>query len=266
MSLEDNVYEAPDFGHQENPTSCYEQALPVMDTKQPKFDPDPPEYVEVLPDSTPRGIVNPPPYHINKASEVTFSRPMVIPSPGWTHPQEVGISLQQPNNNQQIIQRPPPMPNPEFLTQTVPKTVYPQPMAYSPQSATIPGMMPLQQYPQHCPVQGTTIVNNVQPTVVTTQTTVIASQTPHCRDYLPWSIVNLIFCCFIFGIVALIFSLQTRSAKRYGDWQSAERKSRVALGFNLAALLLGIGSIIVVPSVYYSSSYYYSSIYYYYYD
>ncbi|XP_040183050.1 interferon-induced transmembrane protein 10-like [Rana temporaria] len=264
MSLEDNLYEAPDFGHQDNPPSCYEQAIPVMDTQQPTFYPGPPEYVEVLPDLPPRGIVNPPPNLINNPSEGAFSKPTVIPSQRWTYPQEVGISRQQPNNNQQIIQRPPPMHNPEFLTQTVPRTVFLQPMVYpSPQSAMTPGMMPLQQYPQNCAVPGTMVINTVQPTMVTTQTTMISTQgqAPPCRDYLPWSIVNLIFCCLIFGIVALVFSLQTRSAKKYQDWESAQRKSRAALGFNLAAMLLGIALIIIVPAVYFTRPYYY---YYYY--
>lgn len=137
---------------------------------------------------------------------------------------------------------------------------YPQPMAHpSPQSATIPGMIPLQQYPQNCPVQGTTIINNVQPTVVTTQSTVIASQTPHCRDYLPWSIVNLIFCCFIFGIVALIYSIKTRSAIKQRNWELAMKRSRMSLRFNVSAFILAC-CFAVIAAVYrlcfYSSSSY----------
>ncbi|XP_040183051.1 proline-rich transmembrane protein 1-like [Rana temporaria] len=246
MYEEDNSYETLDLGHWDNPTPCYDNptpcydlALPEMDTTERTFYPPALEYVEVLPDLQPGGMVNPTPYHINNPSEGTFSMPTVTPSPGRRHPQDVRLPFRQHNNSHQIIQKPPPMYN--------------------------PGYLPPQQYPQNFPVPGTMMGNTVQPTVVTTQTTVSSTPTPPCRDYLPWSIFNLLCCCCCFGIVALFFSLQTQSAKKNRDLESAQRKSRVALGFNLAAMLLGISLIIIVPSVYYSlyrSSYYYPSYYY----
>ncbi|XP_077312536.1 uncharacterized protein LOC143933497 [Lithobates pipiens] len=249
MSIEGNVYESIDFGQRDNPTPCYDnatsgcqQALPEMDATQGISYPPPPKYAQTLPDMQPGGVGNPPPYYINNPSN----------NPGWTHPQEASISLPQPNKNHQQIQMPPPMSNSQFLTLQLsepmaPGTVMPQPMAFpSPQFAMVPGMMPPQQYPQNCPYPGTMMVNTVQPMVVTTQTTVFSNTPPPCRDYLPWSILNLLCCCLIFGIVALIFSLQTRSAKKYQDWESAKRKSRLALGFNLTAMLLGIAIIIII--------------------
>lgn len=253
MSTEGNLYETIDFGHRDNPTPCYdnatsryEQALPEMDTTQPTFYPPPPAYAEVPPELQLEGMVNPPPYHINNPSEGAFSRPMVIPSSGWTHPQEVGISLPQPNNNQKMFQKPPPMYNPGFLKSQISKATVPDAVFPSPPHTMIPGIMPPLQYPHNCPVPGTVIVNTVQPMVVTTQTTVISTQTPPYKDYLVWSILNLIFCCLIFGIVALIFSLQTQSSKKHQDWESAKKYSCVALGFNVAAMLLGIVVVIVI--------------------
>ncbi|XP_077312157.1 uncharacterized protein LOC143933077 [Lithobates pipiens] len=223
MSTEGNSKEAVDFGHQDNPppyyenaTSRYEQSLPVMDTTQPPFYPPPPDYLQVLSESQPGGMVNPPPY----------------PSP--PPPQETGISLPQLNNNdQKIFQKPPQMDDPQFST---PKISEPTDLPSSPPAKT-PEMLPPWQDPQNCPVPATVIVNAVQPKVVTTQTTKISSPTPPCRDYLAWSIVTLLY-CFIFGIPALIYSIQTRSAIRHRNWELAKRKSLKAGRCNMYALAL----------------------------
>ncbi|PIO32927.1 hypothetical protein AB205_0029790 [Aquarana catesbeiana] len=237
MSTEGNSYEAVDFGHQDNPppydnaTSRYEQSLPVMDTTQPTFYPPPPDYLEVLSESQPGGMVNPP------------SPPP--PYPGPPPPQEMVISLPQPNNNRKIFQKPLPMNNPEFLTTQISEPTEPEAFP-SPPPTMIPRMMPPLQDPQNCPVPGTMIVNTVQPMVVTTQTTVIPTQKPHCKEYMVWSFVNLIFCCFICGIAALIYSAKTSSSKMNQDWESAKKYSCVALVCNLAATLLGSAIVIVL--------------------
>ncbi|XP_077312535.1 uncharacterized protein LOC143933494 isoform X2 [Lithobates pipiens] len=227
MSTEGNWKEAVDFGYQDNPppyyenaTSRYEQSLPVMDTTQPPFYPPPPHYLQVLAESQP-------PY----------------PAPP---PQEMGISLPQLNNNdQKIFEKPLPMDDPQFST---PKISEPTDLPSSPPAMT-PKMLPPWQDPQNCPVPGTAIVNAVQPMVVTTQTTKISSQTPPCRDHLAWSIVTLLY-CFIFGIPALTYSIQTRSAIRHRNWQLAERKSRMSLRCNLSALSLTCSLAAIVPTVY----------------
>lgn len=202
MSTEGNSHEAVDFGHQNNPppydnaTSRYEQSLPVMDTTQPTFDLPPPDYLEVLSESQPGGMFNPPP-------------PPQYPDPP-PPPQEMVISLPQPNNNRKIFQKPLPMYNPEFLTPQISETTEPEAFP-SPPPTMIPGTLPPLQDPQNCPVPGTMIINTVQPMVVTTQTTAISTQTPPCKDYLAWSIVNVIFCFFICGIPALIYSIKVRN-------------------------------------------------------
>ncbi|XP_077312156.1 uncharacterized protein LOC143933076 [Lithobates pipiens] len=226
MSTEGNWKEAVDFGHQDNPppyyqnaTSRYEQSLPVMDTTQPSFYPPPPDYLRVLSESQPGGMVNLPPHP---------------PYPSPPPPQEMGISLPQPNkNDRKIFQKPLPMDDPQFST---PKISEPTDLP-SPPPAMTPKMLPPWQDPQNCPVPATVIVNAVQPMVVTTQTTKISSPTPPCRDYLAWSIVTLLY-CFIFGIPALTYSIQTRSAIRHRNWELAKRKSLKAGRCNYYALIL----------------------------
>ncbi|XP_040182738.1 extensin-like [Rana temporaria] len=258
MSTEGNSYEGVDFGHQDNPPPYYDnatpQSLPVMNTTQPTFYLPPSDYSE----SQPGGMVNPPPYHINNPSEGTFPGPMVIPSPEPAHPQEMGISHPQPSNNRKkCIQKPLPMYNPELLTPQIPRPTVPEAF---PLPTMIPGMMAPLQDLQNSPVPGTEFVHTVQPMVVTTQTTVISTHTPPCKDYLTWSILNIIFCCFIFGTVALIFSLQTRSAKRRRDWDLAMEKSHKAFRFNVAAITFTCClAASIIPAVYRLNYYSYTS-------
>ena len=35
-------------------------------------------------------------------------------------------------------------------------------------------------------------------------------------DYLPWSIINTLYCCVVFGLMALIFSFKSKSAREQG--------------------------------------------------
>jgi len=51
---------------------------------------------------------------------------------------------------------------------------------------------------------------------------------PAVTDYLPWSIAATILCCNFTGIVAIIFSVKTNSAKHYGDQQEIQRAGRLA--------------------------------------
>ncbi|XP_073457724.1 interferon-induced transmembrane protein 1-like [Aquarana catesbeiana] len=76
--------------------------------------------------------------------------------------------------------------------------------------------------------------------IVTTQPNVMVFPQLAYRDYLGWSVVNLIFFNLILGIVALVFSHKTRDAVRRGDSFAAGSYSRTAFSLNVAALVLGI--------------------------
>nr|XP_008174838.1 proline-rich transmembrane protein 1-like [Chrysemys picta bellii] len=64
-------------------------------------------------------------------------------------------------------------------------------------------------------------------------------------DYLGYSIFTLLCCCLPLGIVALVYSIQTRDANRSGNTAQAQRSSRMARIFNNTALGVGIVVLIV---------------------
>ena len=55
------------------------------------------------------------------------------------------------------------------------------------------------------------------------------------RDYLIWSILNILFGNLIFGLVALYFSVKTRNKVRDQMLDAAQKNSRRALIFNIIA-------------------------------
>ncbi|XP_040182741.1 uncharacterized protein LOC120915964 isoform X2 [Rana temporaria] len=171
----------------------------------------------------------------------------------------------------------------------------PNPPGYSPYpsnySSSPPGYPPNPQgsppnpqgYPSFPPGQGVNAPNTVssygivqttyyggQPqhgVIVTTQPNVIVLPQPVYMDYLAWSILNLIFCNLILGILAVVFSSKTRDAARRGDSTSAASHSRTTFSFNVAALVLGLaGHIcwIVLCVIYFPRNYHYYSNYQYY--
>jgi hypothetical protein len=66
---------------------------------------------------------------------------------------------------------------------------------------------------------------------------------PH--NYLAWSICNLIFCCLPPGVVAIVFSVQSRSAAPRGDVAEAERTANTAKTCNMVATIGG-GIVVVL--------------------
>jgi uncharacterized membrane protein len=62
------------------------------------------------------------------------------------------------------------------------------------------------------------------------------------KSYLIISILNTFFCssCICLGILAIIFSVKTREANKYGNHIDAEKYSKKARNFNILAFLLGI--------------------------
>ena len=60
---------------------------------------------------------------------------------------------------------------------------------------------------------------------------------PH---HLAWSVLNLLFCCLCFGIVAVVKSSHCRSARQAGDHERAATRSREARNWNIAATACGL--------------------------
>lgn len=60
--------------------------------------------------------------------------------------------------------------------------------------------------------------------------------------YLIWSILCAVFCCFIPGIVAIVFSSQVSSRYYSGDIEGAKRASRMAEIWIIASVVIGVVS------------------------
>lgn len=66
-------------------------------------------------------------------------------------------------------------------------------------------------------------------------------------DYLPWSIAATILCCLPVGIVAIVFSVKSNSAKAAGDLRTAAEASNqakiwlyISVGLGLLTSLFGV--------------------------
>ena len=60
------------------------------------------------------------------------------------------------------------------------------------------------------------------------------------KNYLLWSVLTTLLCCFAAGIVALVFSTQVASRYYRGDYDGAERASRNAQIWVIASVVLGV--------------------------
>lgn len=65
------------------------------------------------------------------------------------------------------------------------------------------------------------------------------------RSHLVWSILNMLFCNMIFGIVALVFSINTDTYNKTGNVLEAKLNSQKARTFNIVSTALGVFTIVV---------------------
>lgn len=63
---------------------------------------------------------------------------------------------------------------------------------------------------------------------------------PMPSTYLIWSILCTIFCCFIPGIIAIIFSSQVSSKYYSGDIEGAKKSSRLAQIWIIVSVVIGV--------------------------
>ncbi|XP_053137741.1 proline rich transmembrane protein 1B [Hemicordylus capensis] len=67
-----------------------------------------------------------------------------------------------------------------------------------------------------------------------------ADQRPPPKDYLVESVLVLLFCCLLTGVVALVYSHETRAALNRGDLIQAKAASQKARSLVLFSLLFGL--------------------------
>ncbi|KAM8934289.1 proline rich transmembrane protein 1B [Pelodytes ibericus] len=60
------------------------------------------------------------------------------------------------------------------------------------------------------------------------------------KDYMVESVLVMIFCCFLTGIIAVVYSHETRTALSRGDIVQAQESSRKARSLVLFSLLFGV--------------------------
>lgn len=63
---------------------------------------------------------------------------------------------------------------------------------------------------------------------------------PMPSTFLIWSVLVTVFCCFIPGIIAIIFSSQVSSRYYAGDFEGAKRSSRMAEIWIIVSVVLGV--------------------------
>lgn len=118
------------------------------------------------------------------------------------------------------------------MNRQVPPPVQPQAPEQAP-SATPPQVNP---YPQQTP-----FVSQPNPAP---QSTVIpggeGARRPMPKTYLVWSVLATLFCCFLPGIIGIIFSSQVGTRYYQGDYAGAEKASRNAEIWIIVSFVLGM--------------------------
>ena len=83
----------------------------------------------------------------------------------------------------------------------------------------------------------------------------VSVQTACIRDYMVWSIVNIFLGGILFGLAALLLSIQTRARKEAGDLLGARRMSKITLLFNVFTTLISFvaAAFLIIYLVYFVS-------------
>lgn len=83
-----------------------------------------------------------------------------------------------------------------------------------------------------------------QPVMQPAQPTAPVGAAP--SDYLIWSIVTLVLVSLPFGVAALIFSMQSKTAREAGNYDLAAHKAKTAKTLNVIGLAVAIVSILLI--------------------
>ncbi|XP_072022061.1 interferon-induced transmembrane protein 3-like [Amphiura filiformis] len=124
----------------------------------------------------------------------------------------------------------------------------PPPYEYSSAPGPIPGNNPyITQGQNTTVVVGPGPVAGGSPPGAVTNTTIVrTTQEVAPPTYMVWSILNTIFFCFVFGIVAIIKSNEVSNHMLRGDIRGALQASNSARAWNIAATVTGI---ILIPVI-----------------
>ncbi|ESP04253.1 hypothetical protein LOTGIDRAFT_237441 [Lottia gigantea] len=99
---------------------------------------------------------------------------------------------------------------------------------------------------QGYPVQNQIMYTGGQPNVVVTQptSTVVVNQRP--SDYLACSLLTCLFCFFPTGIVALVFSCNSKQASDRNDFIKGRSDGNIAKIFSIISLCIGLLGVIAL--------------------
>ncbi|KAM9206913.1 proline rich transmembrane protein 1B isoform 1-T1 [Dugong dugon] len=128
--------------------------------------------------------------------------------------------LFQPGPSPQALYSPPPAATPLYSAGSSP----PLPL-FSPSAAGGGGTFPFPMY--NSPVAG-------MPAPATVE------HRPLPKDYMMESVLVTLFCCLLTGLIAIVYSHETRAALSRGDLAQAEEASRKARSLVLFSLLFGV--------------------------
>lgn len=95
-------------------------------------------------------------------------------------------------------------------------------------------------YPGRKTFRNNSYYSNEERTYTLRTQTTREDQKPMPSTWLIWSILVTVFCCFIPGIIAIIFSSQVSSRYYAGDMEGARRSSRMAEIWIIISFVLGV--------------------------
>lgn len=108
-------------------------------------------------------------------------------------------------------------------------------LKYDPEIASRPVPPP---YP--APAPQASVTPTPPPPYPTLQQAPFIESEPMPKTYMLWSILSVVFCCFIPGIVAIIYSAQVSSKYYAKDYEGARRASERAQGWIIASIVCGV--------------------------
>ena len=70
------------------------------------------------------------------------------------------------------------------------------------------------------------------------------------KDYVVWSVVNIIFFNTFFGLIAFYYSIKTRDLFFTGNLERAQNASKYAKIFNIASVMVGVLIVLALIAYY----------------
>ncbi|XP_051836191.1 proline rich transmembrane protein 1B [Antechinus flavipes] len=161
--------------------------------------------------------------------------PYTPPDPKAVHmlypPFPSGFSGQMP-----ILYQPGPSPQPLYPPAPSAAPLYPSgpsPAALYPPASSPPSLFPASNLPSGAFPY--TIYNSPMNSMVAGM-----DRRPLPKDYMVESVLVTLFCCLITGVIAIVYSHETRAALSRGDLAQAEQASKKARSLVLFSLLFGV--------------------------